>query len=148
MEATPRDLRPLLELERACFPPRQAYGPADYRSLLASESAVNLVWSEEGRALGFVAAIHEPRQRAGHVVTLHVHPRARGRGVGRALLDECERRLAAWGAQRVLLEVGVANAAAIALYESRGYARLGRIEGYYEGEDVSDAFEYAKPLSR
>ncbi len=71
------------------------------------------------------------------VLTLGVRPAARGAGVGAALLDagmaECARR----GARLLLLEVASGNAAAAALYRSRGFVTAGRRRGYYpDGGDA------------
>jgi ribosomal protein S18 acetylase RimI-like enzyme len=52
---------------------------------------------------------------------MYVTPAARGRGVGRCLLHELERRAAAHGAQHILLETGALNTAALALYRFCGY---------------------------
>jgi ribosomal-protein-alanine N-acetyltransferase len=51
-----------------------------------------------------------------------VEPDARGAGVGRALLDEAERRARAAGRTVVSLMVTEENAAARALYDGAGYA--------------------------
>ncbi len=65
------------------------------------------------------------------ILTLAVLPEARRRGLGRALLAEVARRAAAAGAVRLLLEVSVLNAPALALYRSVGFRDVGRRKGYY-----------------
>jgi GNAT superfamily N-acetyltransferase len=57
-------------------------------------------------------------------------PMARGRGVGRAILAAVERSARDHGRKRMILECGVRQPEAIAMYEACGY---GRIEdfGYY-----------------
>ena len=69
------------------------------------------------------------------VLSLAVDPVAQRRGVGRALLDELLDQARAWGADRVLLEVEEANAAAIALYTTAGFTPVSRRPGYYGGPD-------------
>lgn len=163
--ATEVDLPALLALEQACFPPPLAYSPEEYRLALRHEEAVNLALDEAGALVGYVGAFVDVRQnvdekprpagrggiairaqRRGHVFTLNVHPSARRRGHGRRLLEACEARLRALGAARVVLEVNVGNAAAIALYEGVGYARRGRLRGYYCGYPDNDAWRYEKAL--
>ncbi len=52
---------------------------------------------------------------------MYVAPRARGRGLARAILAELESRAAAAGHARMVLNTGRAQPEAIALYESSGY---------------------------
>jgi ribosomal-protein-alanine N-acetyltransferase len=60
-----------------------------------------------------------------------VAPAYRRRGLASALLAEVESVALAAGGARLLLEVRDDNATAIAFYESRGFAELGRRRGYY-----------------
>lgn len=145
-DATLADLDALVELENACYPPHQAYARDEYRYALAVAKAVNLVHEEDGRPVGFVGAFHHRTWRTGHVYTVNVHPAQRGKGLGKRLMAACEERLARLGMRRVLLEVNVENAAAIALYESCGYARLKRLPDYYSNYANRDAFLYARDL--
>ena len=66
------------------------------------------------------------------VLTVGVVPDARRLGVGTALLDALEGHARDRGAREMFLEVRVDNDGAIALYEHRGYARIGTRRGYYE----------------
>ena len=79
------------------------------------------------------------------VMTIAVAPRAQGRGLGRVLLDELERRAAARGAGHVILEVRADNVAARALYERAGYALISTRRRYYQPGDV-DALVLRKAL--
>ena len=54
---------------------------------------------------------------------LAVHPGARGRGVGHALADLCERRAREQGATRMVLSSLPAMASAHRIYERLGYTR-------------------------
>ena len=71
-----------------------------------------------------------------HVMTIGTAPDAQRRGIGRslllALLGEADRRQVA----QVILEVRVDNDAAIALYESEGFAPVGVRKRYYQPEDI------------
>ena len=80
---------------------------------------------------GFVMA----RAAAGEaeILTLAVVPAARGRGLGRALLQTTINRAQAMGAQIVFLEVGADNPHALALYAGLGFAKVGTRKGYYSG---------------
>jgi ribosomal protein S18 acetylase RimI-like enzyme len=59
-------------------------------------------------------------------------------------MERCEQRLSALGARRVVLEVAVDNAAAIAFYTARGYARQRSLPHYYP--DGTDAYSMSKAL--
>jgi len=69
------------------------------------------------------------------VLTIAVHPDARRRGVGRALMGACGRRLAGLGVERLFLEVAAGNGAARALYAACGFAQVGRRKNYYARPD-------------
>ena len=88
-------------------------------------------WRGEWLA-GAITCEREPRvkiRHVGHLVGMMVHPDARGRGIGRALLDACIARCRASGEIELLtLSVTSGNAAAIALYEQAGFTRYGRLE--------------------
>ena len=80
----------------------------------ASGAPLGVVWAEEGRDRFL-------RVRTGVLSWVYVAPEARGQGVGGLLMEAAD----AWMAQRrvAMREVFVtgANAAAVALYASRGY---------------------------
>lgn len=64
----------------------------------------------------------------GHIVGMMVSPDARGKGLGRALLDACiaEARRAD-GLELLTLSVTTTNRAAVQLYERAGFTRYGRL---------------------
>jgi ribosomal protein S18 acetylase RimI-like enzyme len=79
-------------------------------------------------------------QAAGEAELLRiaVSPEARGQGLGRTLLEACQRDLAETGMDRLFLEVRASNAPAIGLYRACGWKPVGRRPGYYpDGEDAA-----------
>lgn len=68
----------------------------------------------------------EPQFRDGdaEIKRMYVAPLARGLGLARALLAELERTAAQAGRRRAVLETGLAQPEAIALYSSSGYTRI------------------------
>ena len=62
-----------------------------------------------------------------------VRPGWRGTGVGSRLIDAAIADAAARRAEEMFLEVREQNQAALALYQSRGFAEVGRRPGYYAG---------------
>uniref|UniRef100_UPI002147BA8E GNAT family N-acetyltransferase n=1 Tax=Tahibacter caeni TaxID=1453545 RepID=UPI002147BA8E len=66
-------------------------------------------------------------------------------GIGAALLAAAETAARARGLQTLSLEVRRDNAAAVRLYESRGYRRIAALDAYYD--DGAAAWRYAKSLT-
>lgn len=85
--------------------------------------------------------------RDAELMTLGVAPKWRRRGVARRLLGELIAAAAAQSARRMLLEVRVDNDAAIALYRSFGFQRIGFRRGYYQPENV-DAYTMAARIGQ
>jgi ribosomal-protein-alanine N-acetyltransferase len=75
------------------------------------------------------------------VHTIGVRPTAQGRGLGRKLLRQL---MSAAADRRLLLEVRTDNVAAIALYESEGFTKLGVRRRYYQPSGA-DAYTMARP---
>ncbi len=131
------DLPRLHALDRACFPPRIAYGKAQLRALLEHPSALSAIAYQRARVVGFIILRPRLRRSRGvaitllHLLTIDVAPEARRAGVGSLLmhwaLDEVK-RVSARGLE---LEVAVDNAAAQAFYARFGFKVTGTISGYY-----------------
>jgi ribosomal protein S18 acetylase RimI-like enzyme len=78
-----------------------------------------------------------PAAGEAELLRIAVDPAHRGRGLGQALLEACQRDLAAEGMKDLFLEVRAANAPAIRLYGACGWVRCGLRQGYYpDGEDA------------
>lgn len=58
---------------------------------------------------------------------LAVEPCFQGRGIGRALMDAAERRVAEWGATRIAVDTAEQAAELIATYRRRGYSAVDSI---------------------
>ncbi|MDF2967419.1 MAG: ribosomal-protein-alanine acetyltransferase [Nocardioidaceae bacterium] len=67
------------------------------------------------------------------VLRVAVDPAHRGRGVGRALLADLLAEASRRGCDAALLEVGVPNSAATAMYRAAGFTEIGRRPRYYAG---------------
>jgi ribosomal protein S18 acetylase RimI-like enzyme len=100
---------------------------ADFAQLLALPGAVLLVAAEDGALLGYVVVQPRHQAKLRHTAELHmgVHSRARGRGIGRQLLEAALRTLRAQPViERVYLLVRADNTAGIALYARCGFTPL------------------------
>ena len=120
------DIAPLAALHAACF--ADAWDADAIAQLLAGGA---FAFHNDS---GFVLA----RGAGGEaeILTLAVAPQARGRGLGRALLQAAIARLEAQGAQSLFLEVGTDNPHALALYAGLGFAKVGMRKAYYAGRDA------------
>jgi GNAT superfamily N-acetyltransferase len=74
---------------------------------------------------------------------MYVAPRARGRGLARAGVAHLESTARAAGAEGMILETGLAQPEAIALYEAAGYLP---IEGFGHYRDEPSSRSFAKDL--
>ncbi len=95
-----------------------------------------------GHVVGYVAG--RPEGAWGHVVSIAVMPRWRGRGLGRALMYTVESAFRSSGMIGSYLEVAVWNRPAISLYKKIGYLIGGVLKNYYP--DGSDAYVMFKRL--
>jgi len=116
---------------------------SEFAALLGQEAAL-LVARPAGFALGRIAGPEA------ELLTLAVHPGARRRGLGSALVAAFEAAAAARGAAEALLEVAETNAPARALYHGLGYRPVGRRPGYYRRAAAPplDALVLRKRLAR
>jgi ribosomal-protein-alanine N-acetyltransferase len=81
------------------------------------------------------------------LMLLAVTPEARGRGIGRRLLQESINRAAGRGATAYFLEVRNDNPA-VKLYADEGLSCVGYRKDYYRGSDGKrrDAMTFRRPL--
>ena len=168
----PSDFETLYAIDRACFAPGIAYTRRMLREFLEQPGADCLVAvSDEGdnavsddksvavsgervkaavsddkdkdaAIAGFVIA--ESEDDEGHIVTLDIAEAARRKGIGTALLEGIEKRLAKRGVASMVLETATANAPAVAFWQRHGYRSFRVIRGYYLGRQ--DAYQMRKIL--
>lgn len=127
-----RDLGALRRLEQACFE-KDAWPLLDLMAVLTWPDVIRLKAVEDHQMVGFVAGDPRPHDGLSWIATIGVDPRYQRRGIGRALLRECESRLRS---SRLRLTVRASNHIAIALYEKEGYRTFDTWHRYYsDGED-------------
>ena len=100
----------------------------NFRDALAS-GYVCKVASIEAELIGY--AVLMPGVEEAELLTMGVATRYQRRGVGRAVLAEMVALARELGRRRVVLEVRVSNAAAIALYQVSGFSKIGLRRDYY-----------------
>ncbi|HET7779704.1 MAG TPA: GNAT family N-acetyltransferase [Rudaea sp.] len=141
--ATPEDLPALLALESSAFT-TDHLSARQYRQHLVSPTGLVLVATDASGLLGSALVFFRHQSDLARLYSIAVAHGARGRGVGEALLAAVEDAALHRGARRMRLEVRHDNAAAMRLYERRGYARFAERPGYYE--DGGHAWRYEKKL--
>jgi [ribosomal protein S18]-alanine N-acetyltransferase len=147
------DLSAVSRIERAVFG-REAWSRPAFSYLLAvfaaSRPPRGRIWvatDGEGAIVGYVGIELSALGGEADVVNLAVHPAARRRGVGRALLDVALAYCRARRVPLVWLRVRAGNRTARAFYRRCGLVVAGRFSGYYSGPR-EDAVLMAYPPTR
>ena len=136
------DLEAIVAIERLSF--GDPWPERAFRDALGDPGLVFLVASDGESAVGYVIGWFVAGE--GEIANLAVAPAVRGRGIGGALLDAALALGSGVGTEAVFLEVRESNAAARALYRSRGFEVVGRRQGYYRSP-VEDAIVLRKSCS-
>ena len=98
-----------------------------------------VVREDDGTALACGGVTRFDRTR-GEIKRMYVKPEARGRGLGRVVLDELERHARELGFASLVLETGDRQEAALALYANSGYERIPCYPPY-DSRELSLCFE-------
>jgi SAM-dependent methyltransferase/GNAT superfamily N-acetyltransferase len=122
-----REARSLIEALNAELSSRYPEDGATHFRLDPNEVAPGrgafLVARRAGRPVG-CGAVRRLEAEIGEVKRMYVSPEARSGGVGRAILAALENEARALGLVRLVLETGVRQPEAVALYERAGFARI------------------------
>ena len=147
--AKARDAAALAKAHARSFAP--PWSAEDIAALLAAPGGYAIMISDGDGAApvrGFLLA----RAIAGEaeILTLAVDPSHRRQGLARALLEASVATAVSAGAEAMFLEVAADNAAAVGLYLSAGFERVGSRRGYYArpGEAAVDALVLRRALNR
>jgi ribosomal protein S18 acetylase RimI-like enzyme len=144
--STPNDLESFRECLDAVAQERRwlamvSAPPLDaIRAYLLANAPIRFVASAAGRVVGWCDVTPSQLEGFRHSGTLGMGllPAFRGRGLGRALLEQTLAAAREAGPTRIELEVFASNVGAIALYERFGFAHEGRkrsgrlLDGRYE----------------
>jgi ribosomal-protein-alanine N-acetyltransferase len=115
------------ELHKLCFPHRP-WGADEFRDL--KQSGCEIVASENGFIV-WRTVLDEAE-----IITVGVHPDARGAGIAIAMLGIMENEIKKVGAKKIFLEVSAENTPAINLYKKCGFIQNGLRPKYYDGVDA------------
>ena len=120
-------LNKLADLHKLCFP-HKPWTANDFGDL--KKSGCEIVASENGFIVWRAVADEA------EIITIGVHPDARGAGIATAMLTLMESEIKKAGVKKIFLEVSAENAPAIALYKKYGFTQNGRRPKYYDGIDA------------
>ena len=138
--ADPR-VRPLVaeldRLQRSLYPAESNH--LDPIETLARDNVTFLAAFVAGEVVG-CGAVKRMSGRYGEIKRMYVAPSARGRGVGKALVEALESSLLGHGIDVARLETGVRQPEALALYGRCGYVRIPPF-GDYREDPLSAFFE-------
>ena len=124
------DLPEIVAIEQAAHP--YPWSEAVFEDCLRAGYRLDGAF-DRGRLLGYSVVMRVLDEW--HLLNLCVDPASQRRGVGRFLLERVLEAARVDGASCVLLEVRAGNRAAIALYESAGFADIGHRKAYYPAPD-------------
>ena len=118
----------------ACF--AKPWSAAAFTELMATAGTVALASADKTGLAGLI--LIRAVEGEAEILTVAVHPQARRKGLGRKLVEVAAKTAVAAGATTLWLEVGVENAAALALYAVTGFEAAGRRKGYYQHADGAE----------
>ena len=155
------DFDTLWRIDQACFDPQLAYSRPELAFYMRRPGSFTLVAVEDDshgaddrrnddktnrkvaeEIVGFIVA--EVQRKTGHIITIDVVGKARGSGIGSALLQAAENQFVRTGATGADLETPVNNLPAIRFYKEHGYFVEKTVAGYYSGQ--LDALVMTKQL--
>lgn len=115
------------DLHKLCFP-HKPWGANDFTEL--KKSGCEIVASDNG----FI--VWRTVLDTAEIITIGVHPDARGAGIAIAMLGIMENEVKKAGVKKILLDVSAENVAALGLYKKCGFIENGRRPKYYDGVDA------------
>ncbi len=124
---TESDAKEIAEIESACF--SQPWSEAGIRDELTNEGARFFTAKICDRVEGYIG-MHIVLDEC-YIANVAVHPDMRRHGIGEKLLSCAEDVAEKEGCAFISLEVRVSNAAAIGLYEKRGFQKMGERKNFY-----------------
>ena len=137
------DIIPVMEINLSTLP--EHYSDYFYESLLEEFPEAFIVAEMSGKIIGYIMCKMEYGfsnfkklgfVKKGHVVSVSVMEKYRGKGFGSALVDEAISGVKIRQCGELYLEVRCSNTDAVKLYEKLGFIIQQRLKAYYrDGED-------------
>lgn len=118
------DLSSLAVLDHVAFEPPFQLGSGELVEFMVTSGYFTVAEEPEMGLAGYACA--DMVGDTGQIIRLAVHPAARKRGIGSALLNDALGYCQANGAHRVTINTQESNTTSISLYEQFGFRRVGR----------------------
>lgn len=138
------DLDALVALENRCFE-TDRLSRRSFRYLLKQGHAVTHVAELGGEIAGYVMTLFSRGTSMARIYSIAVDPAARGRGVGKVLVETAEQTAARAECRDIRLEIRRDNPSSIALFTGLGYRQFGVVSDYYD--DHMEALRFQKSLA-
>ena len=139
------DISPITEMEKENFSAPEVWSGTDFLTHLLREDALYLVaeavpdeepaeaaeeeeWHDPD-ILGYAGVLMVPDES--DITKISVRQDLHRKGIGKALLRALQEKMPEHGVRKIFLEVRESNAAAIRLYESCGFEKVGVRKKYY-----------------
>ncbi len=126
------DLGKIITLEEICFA-EESFTRSQLRYLMTKAKADFWVTEEPGGEISsFIVLLRRKNSSGMRIYSVAVSPGYRGKGLGRLLLAEAEKRAKEAGLNHLRLEVSVLNESAVRLYLNYGFEVFGERPAYYK----------------
>jgi [ribosomal protein S18]-alanine N-acetyltransferase len=137
------DLDAVSEIEKTCF--SMPWSRDGFADTLAMKEAIFLVAKNEETVVGYVGMYTAADE--GEITNVAVAPSFRRQNVAKKLMEALQAQAIDLEIARIFLEVRPSNDAAIRLYETCGYKKLGIRRNFYQ-KPKEDALIYCKVLEQ
>ena len=129
-DATVMDLPVLVSLDREYFADT-AWPIEQFREEIGGATRKFIIGEAGGQVIAYAGAFLPSVGGEADLMTIAVNPTYRKQGIASHLIAELEKWARAKGGDAMMLEVDLANHAAIALYLKHGYQKLNIRKNYY-----------------
>ena len=143
-KGTVEDLDAILQIERSVFF-SDFFNRRQFRYLMTKAKTIFTVICDDKGVVGYSILFTPSHLRHSRVYNIAVSNKSRGKGYGKALLQQMEEDSRNLSYTAIRLEVRSDNQSAIGFYEQFGYRKINEKPSYYE--DGQDALVYQKSLS-
>ena len=122
-----KDLKQVLEIERLCF--KEPYSRQIFEQELKIKAAILWVVPYRNRVIGYIDYWVVADQM--ELVSIAVHPKYKGRGVGKFLMGKMVKDGKEKAVSSIILDVRRSNRKAQKLYRKFGFKKVGLRKRYY-----------------
>lgn len=129
-KAALKDLESIVSIEQQVFH-TDSYPPFVIRQLFDISGDYIIVAKETDKVLGYVIGGINTDKKEAWVLSLGVHPDARGKGIGKKLMDALIKIFNAQSTEQIALTVYPDNAAAIKIYKDLGFEGDTILDNYF-----------------